>query len=419
MKGGKQGSVHYGWVIVATGTLCLFACLGLGRFALGMLLPSMAASLDLSYSQMGLISTANFLGYLVAVLASGYAVRHLGSRRLIVTALTVVGLSMGLIGLAGGFVSVLGLYLVTGLGSGAANIPMMGLVTSWFAKPRRGRAAGFIVSGSGFAILLSGWMIPVVNRLSGKEGWRLSWMVLALIVLLVALVCMLALRNRPEEMGLRPVGAGVERAGEGGAPEMPRGPMLRRTLYHLGGIYFLFGFTYVIYATFVVTFLVQEHGYSESVAGTFWSAVGLLSLLSGPVFGSLSDRWGRRRGLILVFAIQTTAYLLAASGRGGPFLYMSICLYGVVAWSIPSIMAALAGDHAGPERVAEVFGIITFIFGIGQISGPALAGYIADRTGSFTSSFALAASMTTLAIVLTVLLRYPAAERSAGMDRNA
>lgn len=406
MKIGGVNKVHYGWRIVAAGTLCLFACLGLGRFALGMLLPSMAASLELNYSQMGLISTANFLGYLFAVLASGFAVRHFGSRRLIFAALLLVGVSMALVGAAESFLSVLGLYLVTGVGSGAANIPMMGLVTNWFARSARGKAAGFVVSGSGFAILLSGRLIPWVNSLRGEEGWRLNWMLLAAMVLCVAVICFAVLRDRPEDMGLKRVGAeGEEASGQGGGAAVRRRPSVR-TIAHLGSIYFLFGFTYVIYATFVVTFLVREHGYSESVAGTFWSVVGLLSLLSGPVFGTLSDRWGRRRGLMVVFAIQTTAYLLAASGRGGAFLYVSVCLYGMVAWSIPGIMAALAGDRAGPERVAQVFGMITFIFGIGQISGPALAGYLADRTGTFTTSFTLAAGMTLAAIVLTALLKY-------------
>jgi MFS family permease len=398
---------HYGWLVVATGTLCLFACLGLGRFALGMLLPSMAASLKLSYSQMGLISTANFLGYLVAVLASGFAVRHFGSRRLIFAALMIVGISMGLIGMARGFLSVLGLYLLTGVGSGAANIPMMGLVTSWFHGSRRGRAAGFVVSGSGFAILLSGWMIPAVNQLHGDEGWRLSWMVLAAIVVFVAFVCLLVLRDRPEDLGLLPVGEEREGRAEGRAVESGGRPLRRSTLYHLGAVYFLFGFTYVIYATFIVTFLVKEHGYSETVAGTFWSTVGLLSLFSGPVFGTLSDRWGRRRGLMLVFSIQMTAYLLVASGQGGAFLYASVALYGIVAWSIPSIVAALVGDYVGRARVAEVFGIITFIFGIGQISGPALAGFLADRTGSFSSSFTLAGLLALAAVVLTASLKTP------------
>ena len=58
---------HYGWVIVAAGALTLFSCLGLARFAYGMLLPGMRVGLGLGFDQMGFVSTGNFLGYLVSV----------------------------------------------------------------------------------------------------------------------------------------------------------------------------------------------------------------------------------------------------------------------------------------------------------------------------------------------------------------
>ena len=57
---------HYGWTIVLTGMAVLFSCLGLGRFSLGMLLPSMGHSLEMNYSQMGLIGTGNFAGYMMS-----------------------------------------------------------------------------------------------------------------------------------------------------------------------------------------------------------------------------------------------------------------------------------------------------------------------------------------------------------------
>jgi|GEM_PF-6412921 len=78
-------SLHYGWHIVWAGTLCIFASLGLGRFALGMLLPAMGGSLRLSYSQMGLVSTMNFVGYLIAVFFCGTLTARFGHRRLRVT----------------------------------------------------------------------------------------------------------------------------------------------------------------------------------------------------------------------------------------------------------------------------------------------------------------------------------------------
>ena len=60
MQEPKPPAFHYAWVIVLGGTLTTFAALGLGRFALGMLLPAMSAELGLGYARMGWIGTANF-----------------------------------------------------------------------------------------------------------------------------------------------------------------------------------------------------------------------------------------------------------------------------------------------------------------------------------------------------------------------
>lgn len=403
-------SFHYGWVIVFTGTLCIFACLGFGRFALGMLLPSMASSLPLSYSEMGFISTANFAGYLISVLVGGFLALRVGARRLIFFALLLVGLSMILISRARSFSYVTILYFLTGFGSGATNVPVMGLVSHWFESRIRGRAAGFIVIGSGFAIILSGKLVPFINKEVGVEGWRMSWLVLGCSVLVIAFVGLFLIRNRPEEKGLRPMGS------DDTAPfysriidKMKMNIYKKGIIYHLGAIYFLFGYTYVIYATFIVTTLVKERGFPETAAGNFWAWVGFLSLFSGPVFGSLSDKLGRKGGLIIVFSLQTLSYLLAASGLPGVFLYLSIFFYGIVAWSIPSIMAAAAGDYVGAQRAGQAFGFITFIFGFGQITGPAVAGLLAEKTGSFSGSFYMAAAFAAAAILLTAFLRKPGA----------
>jgi MFS family permease len=406
---------HYGWVIVGTGMLCIMACLGFGRFALGMLLPSMASTLHLSYSQMGFISTMNFLGYLIAVLVSGFWAARIGSRRLIFLALLVVGISMALISRAKGFLPVLVLYALTGMGSGATNVPVMGLVSSWFASNKRGRAAGFIVIGSGFAIIISGKLIPFVNRVAGPEGWRVSWLIISGAVAVIALIGYAFLRDRPEEKGLAPLGADEASGKSAGGRTHAKEKMniyKESVMYYLGAIYFLFGYTYVIYATFIVTTLVKERGFSETVAGNFWAWVGFLSLFSGPVFGTLSDRLGRKAGLIIVFLFQTLSYLLVASGLPGIFLYLSIFCYGIVAWSIPSIMAAAVGDYVGARKAAAAFGLVTFIFGFGQITGPTVAGMLAEKTGSFTSSFTMAACFAGLAIMLTAFLRKPKARPS-------
>lgn len=397
-------ALHYGWLVIAVGCLCIFACLGLGRFAIGMLLPSMGRALTLSYSQMGLISTCNFFGYLAAVLVSARLQAHCGARKLIFSALVLISVSTVLIGLARDFPSVAVLYALTGIGSGAANVAMMGLVTAWFNSRLRGRAAGFVVIGSGFAILLSGQVIPLLNGLH-PEGWRLSWFALAAAVLVISIICWIVLRDRPQDLGLEKVGDRIT-----GLSEQPREvfrPLDRKVIWHCGSIYFIFGFTYVIYATFIVTVMVQEYGFSEQAAGMFWSAVGLLSLLSGPVFGTLSDRIGRRAGLMIVFSIQTVAYVLVGLRLSGPSLVLSIGCFGIVAWSIPSIMIALVGDLVGAHNTVRVFGLITFIFGLGQIAGPYVAGIMAEQTGSFGGAFIMAAALTLLAVAVSSRLRIP------------
>lgn len=402
--------VHYAWVVAATGMLCVLAGLGLGRFALGMLLPSMAASLAFDYSEIGWVGTGNFVGYLVAVLVCGPLSARLGPRRLVTAALLLMAATMLLIARARSFAPIFVLYSLTGVGSGAVNVPVMGLVARWFASAIRGRAAGFVVIGSGFAIILSGWLIPFVNRRAGAEGWRTSWALLAAIILGVAIVAFALLRDRPEDVGLTALGRSGPPPAVAPRPPTPHFSSFRSpAVWLLGAIYWLFGFTYVIYVTFFVTSLVKERGLSEAIAGGFWSVIGFLSLFSGPVFGALSDRIGRRAGLAVVFALQAAAYLLVALPLPDAALYLSIACFGVVAWSIPSIMLAAVSDQVGPEHALSAFGFITFVFGVGQIAGPAVAGALAERTGTFRSSFGLAAALAVLAIALTTRLRRPGA----------
>lgn len=233
-------------------------------------------------------------------------------------------------------------------------------------------------------------------------------MVLAVIVAAVTVLAVALLRNRPEERGLVPLGS------EGKPVHPPATGGLQQqsvygnpAVYLLGAVYFLFGYTYVIYATFIVTTLVKERGMSEAVAGNFWSWVGFLSLFSGPVFGTLSDRIGRKRGLQIVFGLQMLAYLLVAMRLPPLFLYLSIFFFGIVAWSIPSIMVAAVSEYVGPDRALAAFGYITFIFGLGQITGPSIAGILAERTGSFSSSFFMAGAAAAAAIALSAFLHRP------------
>ena len=268
----------------------------------------------------------------------------------------------------------------------------MALIAVWFDGRSRGRAAGLCVMGNGLGILVTGKAVPVLNTMA--DGWRVSWIVLGCLAGCIAVLCFLLFRNRPQDSQAavqkpreKPATTTAQTAGSSSGQQIAG----KKIFYHCGAIYFLFGCTYVIYVTFFVTALVQDRGLTEQAAGSLWSWVGLLSLASGPLFGYLSDLYGRKATLAAVFFIQTTAYLLAAAHLPMFSVYVSLSCFGLVAWSIPTIMAALVGDHAGPERTAAMFGFVTFLFGIGQIIGPACAGFLAEQSGSFSMSFLLAA----------------------------
>lgn len=369
--GNQPRSFHYGWIIVVVGAFVTFSSLGIGRFTYGMLLPAMEESLSLSYSQMGLISTANFIGYMGSVLISNYLAAKFGARSVIAIGLAIIGGTMIAISTADHFEFILALYLITGVGSGIANVPMMGLVSHWFARRMRGRAGGSMVSANGGAIVLSGILVPIFN-VAFLDGWRVSWWFMGAIVLVASLTAALLLRNRPEDKGLRPMGE------DGPKAEITAGTTAfaddarshRGVIVHLGFIYLLFGATYTVFVTFIVTTLVADFGYGEGAAGTFWAWVGGLSVMSGPMFGWLSDHMGRKFAISLAYALFTLTYAFVALGPPGPFLIAAISIFGLTVWSIPSIMTAACGDYMGPVEAVRGFGIITLFFGGGQVIGP-------------------------------------------------
>jgi MFS family permease len=398
--------LHYGWIIIFTGAAVSFACLGLGRFALGMLLPSMDSSLGLTYSEMGLISTGNFIGYLVSVAFAGAVSTRLGARVTIAAGLVLVGVPMIVVGQSQAFFQILVMYAVTGIGSGLANVALMGLIAFWFHHRIRGRAAGFMLAGNGFAIVLAGIFVPLANTHLGREGWRSAWVIMGMIAVIVAGMAAVLLRNNPASKGLAPMGQrkphGTSFEAEASHKESPSGFSL---LMHLGALYALFGATYVVYATFMVTALVKERDYPEAAAGIFWAVVGAFSIFSGPLFGWVSDRWGRKIGMVAVFMTFTCSYAMVAAKLPEPFLYGSVMLFGLSVWSIPSIMAAAVGDYMGPAKAAKAFGLITVFFSAGQVSGPVAAGFLTDAMGTFDVAFWMCAALTACAAGLALFLK--------------
>jgi len=387
-----RGRLHYGWVVLVFSTLSVFGALGLGRFSYTMILPAMQEGLLLSNSQAGVLASFNLTGYLVCAMLGGAMASRFGPRVVVAAGLAVVGVGMCLTGASSSFAAAAVWRTVTGLGSGAAYVGTMGVLSSWFAKSRRGFATGTAVAGSSLAMVCVGPTVPLILAAGQEMGWRLCWLVYGGAVVLLAGLGFLFLRNHPCDVGIPPV---EENGAQGVCPPARESPEWGRVygnllVWALGIVYACYGLSYIIYFTFFTKHLVAEAGWSVRQAGNLFTLMGWTSIFCGLLWGSVSDRIGRRAALAIVFLIQAVSFGLFGVGHSPVALVASALLFGITAWGIPAVVAAASGDILGPLLAPAGFGFLTFLFGLGQAAGPWVAGVLADATGSFLAAFLLA-----------------------------
>ena len=387
--------------------LVVFGSLGLARFGYTMVLPSMQEGLHFDNTQTGVLATANLIGYLVLAVLGGAAASRYGPRLVIGAGLSLAGIAMVLTGLANGFYTAAAWRALTGIGSGASNVPVMGLLASWFATKHRGLASGIAVAGSSLGLIFVGALVPRVLDIYGENGWGMCWFIFGGVTLLIAIGGFFLLRNRPSELGLKPFGADREDAVlTPNVEKLHWGRVYRSSaVWHLGLVYVAFGFSYIIYMTFFTKHLIAEGAYSQEAAGSLFMTMGWVSLSCGLIWGAISDVIGRRRALIIVYLIHAISFSLFALWPAPPGFTLSAVLFGLSAWSIPAIMAAACGDVLGPRLAPAALGLITLLFGIGQAIAPSIAGAIADATGSFSAAFLLAAAVALLGALGSYMLR--------------
>jgi len=133
---------HYAWVIAFTGTFVLLLSHGFGKMSYSVILPSMREGLDLSYTQVGLIGTGNFIGYLCLAVIGGFLAARFGARKLIFISLMVMSISLFLTGLSNSFATAFLMRLITGLGNGGSYVPIDGASCSMVCGKKEGACHG-------------------------------------------------------------------------------------------------------------------------------------------------------------------------------------------------------------------------------------------------------------------------------------
>jgi MFS family permease len=383
--------IHYAWVVLSLSVVVVFVSHGLARFGYSLLLPSMQASLGLSNTETGGLATANMVGYLLFSLVGGTLASRFGARIVICLGMILSVVGMALTATVSQLWPAAFYRGIAGMGSGLSNIPVMGLVSLWFGHRMRGLATGVAVSGTSFAFIILGVLVPRFLATRGPSGWRHIWYIYAAVAVVFTILTALFLSDAPEKRGLDAVGGGGHASDSSiGTGKLAWGRVYKTpVVWFLGLLYTAFGYSYIVYVTFFVRYLSGELGYSQVAAGNLFMIIGWCSLGCGLLWSGLSDRIGRLPTLGFVYLMQAISYALFAFAASRAGVLASVVFFGLTAWSIPAIIAASCGDYVGRRLAPAALGFVTLFFGVGQALGPTVAGMIADSSASLKGAYVL------------------------------
>lgn len=396
---------------ISMAALISFSAVGLARYSFTALLPPMKESLGLSNTEAGLLSSAYTLGYLAIGALAGVLVSKYGARLVVIGAMALTTVGVFATGFWNRLELLAAMRVLTGLGSGGANVPGMVLASQWFPSRRRGVATGAVFAAGGFAFAVTGLLVPPVVGLYGMEGWQYAWFYLGLLILLSSLPIVFFLQDAPQASRsareeVLPGGSGVGRADLG----------LRKTVYssttawRLSAIYFFYGLSMMTAHTFFAVYFAQERGMGQSEAGRLWAVVGMMTIPGGLLCGGFSDRVGRRLAFVIVHGGLALTMVFLSSATNIASAYAASVMYGLLTVGVPTVMAAACGDYLGPRLAPAVFGMATTCLGIGQLVGPTLGGIIADINGSFVNVFYMAAIGLLVGMFVSLTLSPPPTE---------
>ncbi|KAA2234641.1 YbfB/YjiJ family MFS transporter [Salinarimonas soli] len=347
--------------------------MGIGRFVYTPILPAMAAALDLSGAQGGLIAAANVLGYLAGALAAS-APRLPGSRR--AWLLGALAGSAGTTLLMAGSDTLgtfLALRFVAGVASAFALVFASALVLDRLAQAGRSGLSAVHFAGVGVGIAVSSVTVSAAS--DAGFDWRGLWVAAGLLSLVV--LPAVALLVPPEAPGV-----GAVREGRGRLT-------IGRPFGFLLAAYFLFGLGYIVTATFLMT-LVRGEPSLRAIEPAVWLTVGLAAIPSVAIWNVLGRRLGTLRAMALALVVEAAGVAASAPAFGAPGILAAAALLGATFIGITAL--GIAGARAfNPAAARQALALMTALFGLGSALAPPVAGLIADVTGEFTLASHLAA----------------------------
>lgn len=367
---------------------------GFDFIALSQVLPSLAASFDLSPTEQGLLFGAVNAGTIAAFWVIRWADRF-GRRRVLFW--TILGYTL--------------CTVATGLAVGPWSFAILQffarifLLGEWatcnvyaaevFPAESRGTKIGVLQGVSSLGAIACAGLTPLLLAL--PWGWRSVYFAGAVPLLALAW----ARRNLPETARFEALDAG-EREG-GGVLAVLRSPWRGRALQ----LALIWAATYVCSNTaisFWKTFVVAERGFTDALVGKSQVVAALFSLPLVFLSGHLLDRLGRRRGSVLIFVTTAVSVFGAYSARSPAVLTLSLAgaIFGVSAVLPP--LNAWSTELFPTHLRSSAYGLANNLLGrLGYVAAPVLVGAAAERIGW---GAAVAPTALSLLVALVLILRW-------------
>ncbi len=353
--------------------LALSIDIGFARLGYGLTLPAMKQSLDGSFGLYGMIATLHLGGYLIGSLLAPAVLRRydwktafLGSHILVCLGLVfqanvdtvgMLAVSRAFLGVATGFA------VLFALGSTMETVePERRLMTSCFVWT--GVAVGMMITSP-----LAGW------TLADPERWRIVWWMSSAPTALVVLLGFFCVFPSYNEHNANSESSTIF----GSARELKRSTCLLIS-------YFLYGFSYFVYATFALSDVLKRLSSSSITPGFLWFtfalAAGIGSLLI-PIF--VSGKF-KKHAMTISVAVAAIGAGIAAAPQNIPII-LGALLIGFGLTSTPAIASALIRGRVTAADGPNALAIATIAVAAGQIFGPAITGYSMDAFGMSSMIF--------------------------------
>lgn len=376
--------------LILGGFIALASAMGIGRFVYTPILPEMVADLGLSASAAGLIASANFAGYLLGALAAALPLFTAAPRRWMLAGLVLSALSTGGMALVASLPAFVMLRFVGGFASAYVLIFSSSLMMERLAEINKASLAGYQFAGVGTGIALSA---VLVERLAAFGfGWTWQWIASALLSLAACAGVGLLIGPAPQRAHAR-----AAAGGRGG---------LNLPLLALVLSYGLFGFGYVITATFLVQ-LVRTNAAIAPIEPVIWVIVGVAAIPSVAIWSAFGRRIGPAQGYALACLVEAAGVLASVLWISPPGAILAAILLGGTIVGI-TVLGFVVARRLASGNVARLIALMTAAFGVGQIVGPVFAGWVNDLTGSFLWPSVAAAGALAVGAALVARFTAPA-----------